>query len=273
MERKERRKKLRSGLAYIMISMLLTLLFMIPAAPTQVAAAVPKTTVTKKTLYVDGDSYQIRFKNLASDAKVTYKSSNTKVAKVTAKGVVKPVAKGTATITVKIVQNEKTYTSKIAVTVKKPYVWISNRINKLVQSSDYQLVANPYGLKDAELEFSSSNILVVKIDANTGMLHARGAGTATVTVTDTVSGTKATMKVKVVERNEDNFGDIYIETSGMDQEYVYTAPANTKKLTDEEKERIEYLTDIQDRITKGRSITLQEMTDYYEEKSANEREE
>lgn len=273
MEKREKRKKVRSGLAYVMVSILLTLLFMIPVVPTQADAAVPKTTVSKKTLYVGGDSYQIRFKNLASDATVTYKSSDTSVAKVTAKGVIKPVAKGTATITVKIVQNSKTYTSKIAVTVKNPYVWISNRVSKLVQGSDYQLVANPYGLKDAELKFTSSNVLVVKIDSETGMMHARGAGTAKITVTDTVSGTTATMTVKVVEKTEENLGDIYVETSGMSKDYVYTAPENTENLTEEEKERIEYLTDIQDRITKGRSITVQEMTDYYEEKSADEREE
>ena len=103
-----------------------------------VYAAEPVLTVSKKTIYV-GTDYQIRFKKLASAATVTYKSSNKKVATVNSKGLVTPVAKGTATLTVVIKQGGKSYTRKLALTVKNPYVRISNKKTTLVQSSDYQL--------------------------------------------------------------------------------------------------------------------------------------
>ena len=270
MERIERRKKAGRGLAYGLISVLLALLLLIPLMPTQVEAATakPKATVSKKTLYVGYNNYQIRIKNLSASAKVTYTTSDKTVAKVTSKGVIKPVAKGTATITVKIVQSKKTYTSKIAVTVKNPYVAVHHKKTSLVQSSDYQLTAKAYGLANAKLKYSSSNVLVAKVDAN-GMLHARGVGKAKITVRDTTSGLSTSYTVKVYEKTPDNFGMVYMDTSGMDKEYIYIAPELTEDMTDEEKAYIEYMTDIQNRITKGRSITMQEMTDYYEEKNIN----
>jgi|LSQX01.3.fsa_nt_gb uncharacterized protein YjdB len=81
------------------------------------AAAKPTTTVTKKTLTV-GEKYTIKLKDQSSKAVVTYKSSDSKIATVSNKGVINSVAKGSATITVTIKQGGKTYTSKIAVTVK-----------------------------------------------------------------------------------------------------------------------------------------------------------
>lgn len=78
----------------------------------------PVASVKNETLYSGGDSYTIKIKNLASKAKVTYKSSDSNIAKVSAKGVVKPVDEGTAKITVTVKQNNKTYTCKIKITVK-----------------------------------------------------------------------------------------------------------------------------------------------------------
>ncbi|MBQ9120192.1 MAG: Ig-like domain-containing protein [Lachnospiraceae bacterium] len=276
MEINNKRKRAGRRLAYVLASLLLALAFLVPmaSAEVQAAAKTPKTTVSKKTLYLGNENatYQIRFKNLAKSAKVTYTTADKKIAKVSSKGVITAVAKGKTTITVKITQNKKTYTSKIAVTVKKPYVWLSNKTTKLVQGSDFQLIANPYGLVEPKLKYSSKNVLVAKIDAETGMIHARGAGKTTITVTDKTSGTSVSFTLKVVERTEENFGEVYIDTAKMDKEYVYTAPKDTEGLSEAEVQRIEYLTDIQDRITKGRSITMQEMTDYYEEKRASENE-
>ncbi len=86
------------------------------------AAADPVATVMKKTLYVGGSSYTIKFKNLEAGAKVTYKSSASSVAKVSAKGVIKPVAEGSAKITYVISQRGSSFKGSITITVEKPTV-------------------------------------------------------------------------------------------------------------------------------------------------------
>lgn len=272
---RECEKNVRSGrgAGIRRLAAFLTVLFLLVTMAESVLAqaAEPKTTVTKKTLYVGYASYQIKFKNLAKTAAVTYKSSDKKVATVSSKGVIKPVAKGTATVTVTIKQNNKTYTRKIAVTVKNPYVWITNKKATLVENSDYQLIGKAYGLDNAAFTFTTSNILVAKIDKETGLLHARSAGKAKITMKDTVSGKSSSFYVTVVEKTEENAGDVYVSTADMDKTYVYAAPADTKSLTQEELARSELLTDIQKRITAGASITINEMEEYYIQKLLDSR--
>lgn len=116
-------KKLKLSLS-ILISFILFTVFtfgdcqLIPAANVEAAMKAPVVSVKNETLYSGGDSYTIKIKNLASKAKVTYKSSDSNIAKVSVKGVVKPVKEGTAKITVTVKQNNKTYTCKIKITVK-----------------------------------------------------------------------------------------------------------------------------------------------------------
>lgn len=77
-----------------------------------------KTTVTKKTLHI-ADTYRLKVKLYDSDvyAKVTYKSSNKKIVKVSSHGNVRAVKKGTAIITVTATYGtvKKTTTCKIVV--------------------------------------------------------------------------------------------------------------------------------------------------------------
>lgn len=247
----------------------LLLVFIMVAGKENVQAAVPKVTVTKKTLYVGYKNYQIQFKNLAKTATVTYKSSNKKVATVSSKGVIKPVAKGSATVTVTMKQGGKTYTGKIAVTVKMPYISVTNKKTKLVSSSDYQLVGKAYGLDGAQFTFSTSDVHVAKIDKETGLLHARSAGKAKITMKDKTSGKSVSFNLTVVEKNDGNEGDVYVTTKAMSQKYVYSAPKDTKNLTEEEAAKVKRLADIQKRITAGTSITIQEMQEYYIQKAAD----
>ena len=244
----------------------LLLVFFMTAARTDAQAAEPKLTVSKKTIYV-GTDYQIRAQNLASGAKLTYKSSDQKVAVVNSKGVVTPKAKGTATLTVTIKQSGQTYTRTIDLTVKDPYIAFSNKKTTLVQSSDYLLKGNAYGIQDPEFVFSSSDVLVAKVDKTTGMVHARGAGKAVITMKDNTSGLSVSYTLKVVEKTEDNMGDVYISTEGFGKSYSFEMPKDTSKLSEEELTRLKKLEDIQKRITAGKSITIQEMTDYYLYKS------
>lgn len=151
------------------------------------AADDPAPKVTKKTLYVGGDNYKISFKNLSKTATVKYSSSNTKVAKVTSAGVIKPVAKGKATVTVKITQSKKTYTSKIAVTVMNPYVKITNPVTTLTVGDTYKFEAKTYGLKKTSTTWTVSDKTVGTINAKTRVFTALKAGTVKVTFKDTIS--------------------------------------------------------------------------------------
>ncbi len=78
----------------------------------------PHPTKTRITLKVGQNPFRIKISYCAKDAVVKYKSSNKKIAKVTKAGKIKAVKAGTATITVTVKQNGKTYKSKIKVTVK-----------------------------------------------------------------------------------------------------------------------------------------------------------
>ena len=256
----------RSGNIFVTGLLLLTIflsMFMsVQMLPEKVSAATPKTTVTKRTLYVGYTDYQIKVKNLSSKATVTYISSNNEVAKVTKTGLIQPVAKGSATVTVTIKQSGETYTSKIAVTVKNPYLSIPHKEKILVQSSDFKLTGKAYGLADPVFTFTSSNTRVAKVDKNTGMIHARSAGMTKITMTDTTSGKSVSFTLTVVERTEANADQVYVSTEGFRSNYTYTAPEDVSGLSDEEVAEVKYLTDIQKRITDGNSITLMEMTDY-----------
>lgn len=255
--------------AAVFLVFLLVFATLIESVPLQ--AATPKVTVTKKTLYVGYESYQIKFKNLAKTAKVTYKSSNKKVAEVNSKGLIRPVAKGSATITVTMTQSGKTYTGKIAVTVKNPYISVSNKKTKLVASSDYQLIGKAYGFKGAEFTFSTSDTKVAQVEKETGLLHAKTAGKAKITMKDKTSGKSVSFTVTVLENTEENAGDVYVTTDKMSKKYIYTAPKDTKKLTEEEAAKAERLTNIQKRITAGASITIAELEEYYTQKAADNR--
>ncbi|MCR5332261.1 MAG: endonuclease [Lachnospiraceae bacterium] len=80
----------------------------------------PHANITKKTLKVGQNPFKIKISYLAKDAVVKYKSSSKSVARVTKTGKIKAVSEGSATITVTIKQNGKTYKSKIAVKVTAP---------------------------------------------------------------------------------------------------------------------------------------------------------
>lgn len=269
-KRRKERTDVRQGKIYrAVIFSVLLLVFATIFESVSLQAATPKATVTKKTLYVGGENYQIKFKNLAKTAKVTYKSSNKKVATVNSKGLIKPVAKGSATITITMTQSGKTYTGKIAVTVKNPYISISNKKTKLVASSDYQLIGKAYGLTGEEFTFSSSDTRVAQVEKESGLLHAKVAGKAKITMKDKTSGKSVSFTVTVLENTEENERDVYVTTDKMSKKYVYTAPKNTEKLSEKEAAKVKRLTDIQKRITAGASITVAELEEYYIQKAAD----
>lgn len=189
-------------------------LFVMGGQITVGAAAKPAPTVTKKTLYVGYKDYSITMKNVAEEGKVTYSSSDESVAKVTDKGVICPVAAGKATITVEVVQSGKSYKSAIAVTVKKPYVSITNKITTIEAGKTYQFTGKTYGLAGTSMIWGSNNKKVAVVDAKTGLLTAVMEGTVKITFKDKTSGKVSSCKLEVTKpavASQDDMGDFEIE--------------------------------------------------------------
>jgi len=132
----------------------------------------------KITLYLGYKDYTIKINNLAKGAKLSYKSSNEKVAKVSAKGVVKAISAGSATITATVKQNKKTFSLKLKVTVKKPYISITQSTSYLNAGETAQFKAKAYGI-DGEISWSSSNPDVAEVSSK-GKVTAKNGGQATI---------------------------------------------------------------------------------------------
>lgn len=101
-----------------LLAVLMAAALAVSAVPVNVqAAAAPKLSVSKKTVYV-GDKLTLKVKNQPKGAAVTWASSNKKVAQVTKKGVVKAVKAGTAKVTAmvktKAVKSAKAKTYKLS---------------------------------------------------------------------------------------------------------------------------------------------------------------
>ena len=124
-----------------------------------------------------------------SDAAVTFKSGNTKVATVSSKGVVKGVKAGTAVITAKV--GNATATCKVTVkasTIK--FAKASVTIYK-GKTATVKATATP----SATVNYTSSNTKVATVNSKTGVVKGIKAGTVTITAK---AGTlKTTCKVVI----------------------------------------------------------------------------
>jgi hypothetical protein len=143
----------------------------------------PEVKASKKTLYVGYESYKITVSNLAKGAAVTCKSDNPKVAKVDKSNRVTGLKQGKAKITVQIKQNGKSYKDSITITVKDPYVKITEYKDTMKVNTSKTWKAKVYGSKNTTLSWSSSDTSVASVNKNTGKLTAHSAGKVKVTVT------------------------------------------------------------------------------------------
>ncbi len=137
--------------------------------------------------------------NNATDKRVTWSSSNTKVATVTTSGRVKCISAGSVNIIARSVNNKKlTATCKIIVTQPVTSVSMNKSSLTLVKGAKATLSAtvSPKNATDKRVTWSSSNTKVAKVTSN-GLITALAPGTATIKVT-TVDGKRiATCKVIV----------------------------------------------------------------------------
>lgn len=139
----------------------------------------------------------------ASNKKVTYSSSNKKIATVNSKGAVKGIKAGTVTITIKAADGSKkstkvkvtVYTAKMkkaTVSPTKQTLYVGKSVTlKTKVTSPKSGVANVFTWK-------SSNSKIAKVDAN-GKVTAVKAGTATITGT-AADGSKVKVSSKITVR-------------------------------------------------------------------------
>lgn len=153
----------------------------------QANASVP----SKVTLGV-GETFSVK----VSGAK-KYKSSNTKNATVSSKGLIKGVKKGSATITITMKKGDPL---KVKVTVKKAptSVKLNKKTIKLAAGETFQLKATLSSGSASKLTWKSDKKSVAKVDDD-GLVTALKAGKATITVSTYIKDMKATCTVEVTQ--------------------------------------------------------------------------
>lgn len=130
----------------------------------------------------------------ATSKKVTWKSSNKKVAIVSSKGVVKAVKAGTATITATTADGSKKV-AKCTVKVVKPAIKVAPATVTLEEGKTATVKVAVVDALGTTVKWATSN-KAVAIVSSKGVIKAVKAGTATITATSK-SGKKATVKVTV----------------------------------------------------------------------------
>ena len=140
--------------------------------------------------------------NTASNKKVIWKSSNSKIAKVSSTGRIRAVKGGTATITAVAADGSgKKAVCRVTVKASITSLSFSKKSGNIYVGKTMQLspVIKPADATNKKLTWSSSNDKVAMVNS-TGKVYAVAAGTAVITAKATDgTGKKATYKVTVVK--------------------------------------------------------------------------
>lgn len=176
-------KKIKKVFCVIILAILITgnVISLPGVTISKVAEAAIKDPVLKesnKTLYTGYEDYKINILNLQKDAVIAYTTKDKNVATVTKTGTVSPKKEGTTSIVITIKQKSKTYQTKLKVTVKKPYIDVSDSTDYLNVAESYHFKAITYGL-NGKISWSISDASVASID-NKGVLTASKSGLVTV---------------------------------------------------------------------------------------------
>ena len=134
----------------------------------------------------------------ASDRTVTWKSSNTKVATVSEKGVVKAVASGTATITATSADGNASVHCKVTVTQPPTGVTVSDKTLKVGIGKTKTLTATvkPDNASNKNVTWKSADTKIATVNEN-GVVKGIKAGTVKITATTMDGKFSATCTVTV----------------------------------------------------------------------------
>ena len=198
---------------FLALFLCLALLFTSISIPADVFAAGKKQTTSitlnvksKQTLYV-GMSKKITVKSVkpkGSSKKVTYKSSDSSIVKVSKNGTMKALKPGTATITVVSVSNSN-ISQKVKVTVKnlvknETYNKMVIALDKKKKTKNLSFVSK---VKASNLTFSSSKKKVAEVSKK-GVVKGKKVGKAKITIkgkNGSVKGGKQTITLYVAKKS------------------------------------------------------------------------
>lgn len=160
-----------------------------------VLTLIPETSVSKKTLYLGYQDYQIGISQLKKHASVTYTSDHPAIAEVSKDGVVKAKDVGKTSIRIQVVQDNVVYQLKMDITVKKPYIKIVTQDKKISVGQSIGLQVKKYGTKSA-VTWQVTDQKIAVIDKNKTLI-AKKRGTVTVTA-KTKDGLTAKIKLTII---------------------------------------------------------------------------
>lgn len=140
------------------------------------------------------EKYALDASSIGSGRKVTFKSSNKKVATVTSKGVIKGVKKGSATITCRV-NGKKVATFKVKVVAAPKKVTLDKSSITLGVKETFTVTPSIAEGTHASFTWSSKDKKIATVSKN-GKITGKKAGQTKITV-ETQTGVKATVKVTV----------------------------------------------------------------------------
>ena len=180
----------------IISSCILTFIFLLSGCTTKVEKISIKDVPSMNV----GDSYRIVYNvtpDNASDKKVSFKSSDEKIATIDNNGLIKALTPGSAEITVISHQDTKIQ-AKVTVTINQPVESIDckSELNiALDKEQSINATALPENASDKSLVYTSSDDKVAKVDEN-GNITGVSKGVAVITVTS-ANGITAESKITV----------------------------------------------------------------------------
>jgi hypothetical protein len=160
-----------------------------------VLTLVPGTSISKKTLYMGYQDYQIGITQLKKNASVTYTSDDPAIAEVSNDGTVRAKSVGKTSIHIQVVQDTAVYQVQVDITVKEPYIKIVTQDNEVSVGQSIGLKAKKYGTKSS-VTWQVSDKKIAVIDKNQ-VLITKKRGTVTVTA-KTKDGLTAKIKLKII---------------------------------------------------------------------------
>lgn len=195
----------------------------------------PTLKATSKTIYTTTASYTIKFSDTADDASYKFSSSDKSVATVSRKGVVKPVSVGKATITAKVTQGGKTYSLKLKVTVREPYLKFTvTPAAELKVGESQKLNVKAYGFTLGTVKWSSENKKWLSVSSD-GKITAKDAGegrTVTVTARDKATGYSCSATVSIPYKETVQVGKYLLKGEGIDADVAAFLVDNYQDKTD-----------------------------------------
>lgn len=150
------------------------------------AAVAPTFTETKVAMVGEGSTHQLEIKDKVTGSTYKWSSSNTKVAKVSSKGLVTSVNKGTAIITCKITlptKKTKSLTSKITVTIPATELKINNAVE--VNGAHILAIGESFDFNNDIVPANSSDIVY---------WAAKGGDESCIRVDDSANGKVTALK-------------------------------------------------------------------------------